>query len=57
MWFSIIGFAIMFVTALVNRKNKDTIKQSMLLKRLVILGILGGMSIGIGGFVSMLMTL
>lgn len=47
----------MFVTALVNKKNKDTIKQSMLLKRLVILGILGGMSIGIGGFVSMLITL
>lgn len=51
MIFSIIGFCIMFVTAFVNKINKDEIKESMLLKRLVILGILGGLAMGVSGLI------
>lgn len=54
MWISIIGFGVMFFTALANKLNKDEIKQSMALKRCVIVGIIGGFTLGVLGIFQML---
>lgn len=54
MIWSLIGFGIMFITAFANKMNKDTIKDSMWMKRLVICGIFGGLFMGMSGVIIML---
>lgn len=54
MWLAFAGFGLMFVTAFLNKLHVDEIRQSMFLKRCVILGIIGGFAMGLSGIVIIL---